>query len=152
MGREIRFVRSKPYACPKYGTYYIQDRVIGKDVYGHDSYEYALFRRIGFQLVRKFRTRKQAYEYLSKKTSITQWDIKMGAYNIVVNDREVLGIMHGKTLYKLIKYTREVYARPLEDEKLSQWYTYYTECMENAKKIVREMVGEDNEWEQMQFI
>ena len=38
--------------------------MIGKDVYGHDSYEYALFKRIGFQLVKKFRTRKQAYEYL----------------------------------------------------------------------------------------
>lgn len=152
MGREIRFVRSEPYACPKYGMYYIQDRMVGKDVYGHDSYEYALFRRIEFQLVRKFRARKQAYEYLSKKTSITQWDIKMGAYNIVVNDRKVLGIMHEKTLYKLIKYTREVYARPLEDEKLSQWYTNYNECLENAKKIVREIEGEDKEWEQMRFI
>lgn len=152
MGSEIRFVRSKPYSCPKYGPYYIQDRMIGKDVYGHDSYEYALFRKNGFQFVRKFRKRKQAYEYLSKKTSITQWDIKMGAYNIVVNDREVLGIMHGETLYKLIKYTREVYARPLEDEKLSKWHTNYNECLGNAKKIVQEMEGEDNEWEQMQFI
>ena len=152
MARDIRFVRDKPYACPQYGPFYIQDRMIGKDVYGHDSYEYALFRRIGFQLVRKFRTRRQAYEYLSKITSITQWDIKMGAYDIVVNDSKVLGIKHGKTLYKLIKYTREVYARPLEDEKLSQWYTTYNECLEKAKKIVREIERQEEQWEQMKFL
>ena len=37
---------------------------------------------------------------MSKKISITQWDIKMGAYDIVVNDSKVLGITHGKTMYK----------------------------------------------------
>ena len=152
MGREIRFTRSEPYACPKYGTYYIQDRVIGKDVYGHESYEYALFRKVDFQLVRKFRTRKQAYEFLSKETSLTQWDVKMGAYNIITNNRNVLGIEYGKTLYKLVKYTKKVYIRPKEDEKLSQWYPSYNECLENAKKVVQEIEGEEEEWEQMQFL
>ena len=152
MGREIRFIRSEPYACPRYGTYYIQDRMIGKNIYGHESYEYALFRRIGFRLVKKFRTRKQAYEFLSKKTLVTQWDIKMGACNVIVNNRDVLGIEYGKILYKLIKRTREVYTRPSEDEKLSQWYASYNECLENSKKIVREMGGEENEWEQMKFL
>lgn len=152
MGREIRFVRSAPYACPQYGAYYIQDRMIGKDIYGHESYEYALFRKIGFRLVKKFRTRKQAYEFLSKKTSLTQWDIKMGSCNVVVNDRNVLGIEHGKALYKLMKHTREVYTRQSEDENLSQWYTNYNECLENAKKIVQEIEKEGEEWEQMQFL
>lgn len=59
----------------------------------------------------------------------------MGAYDIVVNDSKVLGIKHGETLYKLVKYTREVYKRPLEDEKLSKWYTTYNECLEKAKKL-----------------
>lgn len=154
MAREIRFVREKPYACPRYGPFYIQDRMIGKDVYGHDSYEYALFRKIGFRLVRKFRTRKQAYEFLSKTTSITQWDIKMGAYDIVANDREMLGIQHGKTLYKLVKYSKEVFARPLEDEKLTQWYSTYSECLEKAKKVVQEIKEEEGEetWEQLRFL
>ena len=30
--------------CPSYMDYYIGDRLIGRDAYGHESYQYALFR------------------------------------------------------------------------------------------------------------
>lgn len=141
--REIRFVPAMPGGCPAYGSFYIQDRLMdGRDIYGHETYQYALFRKVPFQVLRRFRTRKQAYEYLTCLTGLTRLDVEWGSHSIIVNDREHLGILHGDTMYRMDKRTREIVTRPLEDEQLTGWYDRYTECLSEAKSIVKRLEEE----------
>ena len=135
---DIRFTRPEPGACPKYGDYFIQDRPYGRDVYGNESYQYALYRKRRFQTVKRFRTRKQAYEYLSKITGLTRWDILHRSASIITNDREYLGISHGGEFIRLVKKTREIETRPAEDERITGWYDKLSECIEEAKQIITE--------------
>ena len=139
----IKFTRTQPGSCPAYKDFYIQDRSAGKDVYGNDAYEYALFRRRPFELIRRFRTRKQAYEYVSRMTSYTRLDIRLRSCGIVVNDREYLGIIHGGVMYRISKRTREVCSRPVDDERLTGWYMKFADCLSEAKQLINEM--EDNQ-------
>lgn len=139
--KEIRFTKAVLYGCPAYKDYYIQDRAIGKDVYGHEAYEYALFRRNHFKVVRRFRTRKQAYQYVSDITGLDQWDVKMRGYRIITNDRECLGVLHNDTMYRIMRRTREVAVRPSKDEQLTGWYDKYNDCLSAAKQIVKSEEG-----------
>lgn len=133
---DIRFQRRFPGACPQYKDFVIRDRYIGHDTYGNDCYEYALFRQSHFEAVRQFRTKKQAYQYLSNLTGLTHWDIKMGSSSIICNNRECLGLIWGTTMYRLMKRTRVVEKRPVDDEQITCWYEQYTECLSEAKEIV----------------
>lgn len=135
---EIKFTRSDPWSCPSCGFYYIQDRVAGKDIYGHETYEYALFRKCPFQVIRRFRTRKQAYEYVSNITGFSRWDLEWNSPSIVTNDREYLGVIYNMTMYRISKRTREVATRPVNDEQLSGWYMKYAECVSAAKQLINE--------------
>lgn len=136
---EIRFTRAAPDRCPAYKDYYIQDRYVGRDIYGHEAYEYALFRRLHFRTVRRFRKRKQAYKYLSDLTGLTRWEVKMGSYHIVSNTRDALCVIHGRAMYRLEKRTNEIRTRPVDDEKLSGWYERYAECLAAAKETVKRL-------------
>ena len=137
--QEISFTRKAPCACPSYKDYYIQDRPDGKDVHGNDTYGYALFKRQPFRVIRRFRTRRQAYEYVSNLTGLSRFDVKMGSSRIVMNDHEYLGVIHGKDFYKLSKRTREVSTRPVDDEQLTGWYMKYVDCLSEAKQIIKEL-------------
>ena len=141
--QEIKFTRADPWRCPAYKDFYIQDRPAGRDIYGNNAYKYALFRKIPFQVIRRFRTRKQAYEYVSRITGYSRWDIKWNSYGIVINDRDYLGVLYNGTLYRITKRTREVATRPLNDEQLSGWFIKYVECLTYAKELIKEM--EDKE-------
>lgn len=135
---DIRFTKAESSACPRYKDYYIQDRVAGRDVYGHETYEYALFRSCGFELVRKFRTRKQAYRYVGDKAYISRFEAEHGSGR-VVRDREWLGVYTHDRIFKIIKRTNEVLSRPVNDERLTGWCMTYQECLAEAKELVREL-------------
>lgn len=135
--QEIRFSRAAPWHCTSYKSYYIQDRSSGRDVHGNETYEYALFLKQPFQVVRRFRTRKQAYEYVSRLTGYSRWDIKMGSNGIVVNDREYLGVVYGNTMYRITRRTREVVTRPVDDKQLTRWHMKYVDCLSEAKEIIQ---------------
>ena len=133
---DVRFTKATPCCCPSYGDFYIRDRASGKDIYGHETYEYALFKRQGSRIVRRFRTRKQAYAYVSKVTGYTRFDVKMGSTGIIMNDRQYMGVLHGKTLYRISKRTNEVATRPVDDVQLTGWHMKYAECLAEAKEII----------------
>lgn len=137
--QEIRFSKAAPWRCPAYKDLYIKDRSIGRDVYGHERYEYALFRRRPFVTVKRFRTRKQAYQYVSDITGYTQWDVRMGCCNIVLNDHEYLGVIYGHNMYRITKRNNEVAVRSLEDDQLTGWYELYRDCLSAAKEIIQNM-------------
>lgn len=144
---EIRFTRSEPWRCPRYKNFFIQDRLAGKDVYGHDTYQYALFRDMPFQEIRRFRTRKQAYEWLSKETHLTRWDIERRNPAIIRNDNQSLAVWHNDNLYRLNKRRRLVEVRPVEDERLTVWHDKYTECLEDAKRVVMKLEVQQEQFE-----
>lgn len=139
MTQTIKFSRSASTHCPRYKDFYIQDRFVGKDIYGNDAYEYALFRSIPFQLVRRFRTRKQAYVWLSNLTGLSEFDIRMGNHRIVCNDRKYLGVLYGNKMYRLHKPTCEVFARPDHDEQISVWFDKFAECVAESKTIIKDL-------------
>ncbi len=134
---KIRFTRADPRRCPAYRDYCIQDRAIGADVYGHEAYQYALFRKCPFQLLRRFRTRKQAYAYQSNLTGLDRMDIKWGSCRIVANDRDMLGVLDRGKMYRLNKRTREIHVRPEDDKQITGWFDTYKECLETAKTAVQ---------------
>lgn len=134
--REITFRKRDPAGCPQYGDYSIRDRYIGRDVYGHERYEYALFRLQHFEFVRRFRTRKQAYRYLSEITYLNRWDIQMGSSSIICHDHEYLGVLSGDTLYRITKRTRLLEKRPAEDQRLTGWFDRYADCLAEAKYLL----------------
>ncbi len=135
--QQIVFSRPSPCCCPEYKDFYIQDRLDGKDVHGHDAYSYALFRRKHFKKIRQFRTRKQAYQYVSDITGISQWDIKMGSCRVIINDRDLLGVLHNGLFYRIEKRDRVVSVRPENDEQLTGWFVSYNECLAEAKKLIQ---------------
>lgn len=139
--QEVRFTKTAPWRCPSYKDYYIQEWDAGKDIYGHDAYMYALFRRCPFQVIQHFRTRKQAYRYVSSLTGVTLWDVKMGSYRIITNDQNYLGVLHNRAMYRITKRTGEVAVRPVDDEQLSGWYDKYSDCLSAAKQIVKNKEG-----------
>lgn len=136
--KEIRFSRKDPSACPAYKDYYIQDRMAGRDIHGHETYEYALFRRRGFELVKKCRTRKQAYQYVGEKAYISKYEVDHGS-NRVVRDRDWLGVYTHDGIFKIIKRTNEILLRPMDDEQLTGWRMTYQDCLAEAKEIVRKL-------------
>ena len=138
---EIRFVRKHPWSCPSFNEYFIQDRPCGNDIHGHEAYEYALFRRIPFRAVKRFRTKKKAYEYVAGETGLTRWDQKMGCSSFVANDREHLGIIHGNMMYRIMKKTGTVEERPVEDEQVTGWYDRYRDCLSAAKEMLGETIS-----------
>lgn len=124
--------------CPTYKDYYICDRFSGKDVHGHDTYEYALFRRSQKQILGKFRRRKQAYEFLGNIIGCRDKiyiQIMQDAGN-AVNEREHLSIRRGDLIYRLEKRTNEVSVRPYYDQQISGWHMTYNECLKEAKEII----------------
>ena len=133
---EIRFTRSGPGACPAFRDYYIQDRFAGRDIYGNDAYQYALFRRLSFTVIRLFRTKKQGYRYLSELTGLTDWDVRMGSSSIICHDHEYLGVLSGDTLYRITKRTRLLEKRPAEDQRLTGWFDRYADCLAEAKYLL----------------
>lgn len=135
---EIRFSRERPWCCPAFRDFYIQDRPAGRDIYRKETYEYALFRKIRFEPVKRFRTRKKAYVYLCNKTGLCELSVKWQSPQIIVNNRQYIGVTDGKTMYRLDKRTRWVEKRPVEDERLTCWYPSYSDCLTEAKRIVAE--------------
>lgn len=112
--QEIRFSRAAPWHCTSYKSYYIQDRSSGRDVHGNET-----------------------YEYVSRLTGYSRWDIKMGSNGIVVNDREYLGVVYGNTMYRITRRTREVATRPVDDKQLTRWHMKYVDCLSEAKEIIQ---------------
>lgn len=143
--QEIRFSRPTPGSCPAYKDYYIQDRFAGKDIYGNDAFEYALFKRVPFKVIRRFRTRKRAYEYVSNLTGFSRWDLSYRSCGIVVNDKEYLGVISNGTMYRITRRTREVATRPANDEQLTGWFMRYADCLEEAKQLIQEKGGVTSE-------
>ena len=132
--------------CPTYKDYYIYERFSGKDVHGHDTYEYALFKRSKKKLLGKFRRRKQAYEFLgniidSRDKIYIQILEESGN---AVNEREHLSIRRGDLIYRLEKRTNEVSVRPYYNQQISGWYMTYRECLKEAKEIIGRIESNDN--------
>ncbi len=141
MSEKIAFRRKHPYSCPAFGMYYIQSRPAGTDINGNGVYEYALFQKQPFVLVKRFRTRKQAYEWLGKRTALTRFDVEHGSIRVILNDKTALGVCYGCDMFKLDRRTRTVYTRPTEDLRLTVWYDKYVECVKWSKKIIAEREG-----------
>lgn len=133
----IRFSRETPWSCPAYKEFYIRDRSDGKDIHGHDAYSYALYRRMPFVTLKRFRTRKQAYRYVSRLTGLDQISVRYGNSRVILNDREYLGVTYDDKMYRIIRCTHEVQERPVEDERLTGWFDNFNECLEMAKELVK---------------
>lgn len=140
--KEVRFTKKDPAACPSYKEYYIKDRMAGKDVHGHDAFEYALFRRRHFELVKKFRKRKQAYKYVCEACCVSKLGAERGDWNIV-RGTDYIGVYTSRGMYKVMKRSSEVLFRPYDDEQMSGWAVTYNECLTAAKIIVS--AAEQNE-------
>ena len=141
MSEKITFRRKHPYSCPAFGMYYIQDRPADRDVHGNSAREYALFQKQPFVFMKRFRTRKQAYEWLGKRTALTRFDVEHGCSRVILNDKTALGVVYGCDMYKLDKRTRTVFARPSDDLRLTIWYDKYAECVRWSKMIIAEREG-----------
>ena len=74
--------------------------------------------------------------YVSEKTGIDQWDIKLGSCSVIMNNHEYLGVMYGDTLYRISKKTREVAIRPIADEQLTGWHMKYVDCLAESKALI----------------
>ena len=144
MNGEIVF-RAVNGMCPTYKDFYICDRFIGKDVHGHDAYEYALFRRSKKELLGRFRRRKQAYEFLAgiigcRDKIYVRIMVESGS---AVNEREHLSVRRGDLIYRLEKRTNEVSVRPYYDQQISGWYMTYRECLKDAKETIGRIENND---------
>ena len=135
--QDIRFTKKNPWSCPSYKDYFIKDRPDGKNIYGHDSYSYALFRRKPFITLERFKKRKQAYRYVRSLTGLDQFSVKYENSSIILNNREYLGVIYDGTMYRIAKRTCEVQARPAEDEQITGWAGSLAECLCDAKQIIR---------------
>lgn len=133
----IRFSRETPWSCPAYKDFYIKDRPDGKDIHGHDTYSYALYRRMPFVTIMRFRTRKQAYRHVSRLTGLDQISVIYGNSRVILNSREYLGVICDDKMYRIAKHTHEVQMRPAEDTQLTGWFDNFNECLETAKQLVR---------------
>lgn len=122
---KIVFRRAEPWCCPRYQDYIIYERPCGKDIYGHETHQYALFRTYPLLFVRRFNTRKKAYQYM----------FCLGYHQILFSNPRELVIQVGNKCYKLEKYTRKLYVRQ-DREQLSEWFDSYSECLREAKQIV----------------
>ena len=141
---KVAFTRRRPFESPSFGDYYIQERKSGKNIYGHDSYEYSLFRRVPFETVATFRTRKQAYKYVSERTFFSKWSTDHHAPG-TIKDRDYVGCIHGSVMYRVEKKTRpvQVRMRPVDDEQVLGWFWTYNECLAAAKEYIeREVLHE----------
>lgn len=149
--REITFKPIYSGACPSYGEYYIGQRYAGRDVYGKEAYDSALFRKIPFQFVRKFRTRKQAYQFVAQKTGLYWYwgKNRREAPPDFYDNREFAGVIRGETCWKVIKRTNTVVSKPLHDEQLTPWFEKYSDCLREAKGIVAEFTKETSSTEQL---
>lgn len=89
-------------------------------------------------MIRKFRTRKQAYAYVSNLTGVNQWDVKWGSCRIIGNPRydKLFGVIHMDKMYRINREARTVEVAPLDNEQLSIWFDRYSECVAEAKRII----------------
>ena len=133
----IVFRRPDAGHCPQYKNYVIRDRYSGRDRHGNECYEYALFRLYDFELVKKFRTRKQAYMYLHKLTGLDQISVYYHNPAIICNDHQYLGVLHVDTMYRINKKTRVLEKKPAEALRLTPWYMRQSECIADAKLILK---------------
>lgn len=143
MANEIVFRREESYMLPRYKDFYIKDRKQpGRDRNGHETYEYALFRRRKWKYVRRFRTRKQAYMWLGKLAGITKETMYYADHSSYQDDKIVSVLLNG-TIWKLDKKTRTIYNRPYNDERLTGWHEKQRECINAAKGVVRKIEEEE---------
>ena len=132
---EIVFHKKHPWSCPTFRDYYIQDREAGRDIHGNQTYEYALFKKRPYQLIKKFNKRKQAYKCLSDITCIDRETAASNSYRIH-NDVRYLRILYNNTIFQIDKYTNELSSRPIEDEQITAWYDKYNNCLNDSKRII----------------
>ncbi len=142
----IKFTRKHPWSCPSFRDFYIKDRANGKDIHGKTIYEYALFRKYQFQVVKRFRTRKQAYLYVSNITGINQYRTKTDNFQVIFNDRDYLGVSSDngtcQIIYRITKRTNEVAI--LRNVQISGWYDKYIWCLNEAKKLIAMIQEKEN--------
>lgn len=149
--REIVFRPPYVGACPSYGEYYIGQRYAGRDIYGKEAYDSALFRKTPFRLVKKCRTRKQAYQYVAQETGLCWYwgknrrEMPPDTYD----NREFAGVIREETCWKVIKRTNEVMTKPLHDEQLTPWFEKYADCLREAKELVATLEKGKNSTEQL---
>ena len=137
---DVTFRRTEPGACPRYKDYYVQDRYTGKNVYGHDTYEYALFKKCPFVTIDRFRRRKQAYEYVARETGVTKETEKYT--NRVIREQGWVAVYNGADIWKIIKRTNEVQHRPEQDLRITGWMQF-AECLDAAKAYIEQIEQEN---------
>lgn len=125
--------------CPCYGDYYIQDRKSGYDQYHNDRYEYALFKKEKRELVKRFKKRKKAYEYLSALTGYTEYSIIYNDSRVRLDKRKrVLSVIDKERsfIYWLYLDRGELFKKPYNDNQLSVWFESYADCLQYAKEYI----------------
>lgn len=132
---EIIFRKKYRWSCPSYGEFYIQDKEAGRDTHGNMTYVYALFKKRPFRPIKRFRKRKQAYEYLSNITCVSREMISDNLYRIH-NDSRYFRILYNKTIFQIDKHTRELSSKPTVDEQITGWIDKYKNCLESSKEII----------------
>lgn len=125
--KTIKFKEPYPGACPAYGDYYIRDRCSGRDVHGHLSYEYSLFRRLPFVVKYQFSDETDARDFFAKLVLRSR---------VPVNDNGNLVALVNNTIFKLDLKTLEISEKPLENEQLSGWHDRLSDCIADAKEII----------------
>lgn len=78
----------------------------------------------------------KGYQYLSRLTYLSRFDIEMGCCNIICHDHEYLGVISGDTIYRITKRTRLLEKRPSEDQRLTGWFDRYADCLAEAKYLL----------------
>lgn len=139
---EITFT-SRDGACPSYGNYYIMDRLAGKDPHGNTVYDYALFLAHDYETVAKFRTPKQAYEYVQaqfpnrlRPSAYPKYGYDANNYQFTNEHEGWQGCIDKQgNCWKVNKATCTVEYKKAS-EQLTGWFRTYQEALAAAKKIV----------------
>ena len=129
---EIMFVRKDSGDCPRYKNYFIHDRYDGK-IDGKDMYSYALFKD-GEVEKKRFRTFKEAEQYLNEIIGYSDWAHE-DTYYPSVNDEKLKAAIIRGVVYRIWKDINTVEIKQ-PDVQITPFYPKYRECLEEAKKIV----------------
>ena len=125
---DVKFRIKNTGDCPRYKEYYITNKYVGKDIYSHDAYEYALFKDPKIETVR-FDSFEKAEEWVKKEigTIFSTW------YSY--DDKRIRAVIIKDVVYRIWKESNTVDIQQ-PPERLTPFYDNYRDCLEASKKIV----------------
>ncbi|MBO6304852.1 MAG: hypothetical protein J6M62_07250 [Selenomonadaceae bacterium] len=145
----IKFTRTGG-GCPSYKDYYIKDKFAGYNVYGHDVYDYTLYKKQPKKVLH-FKKNKQAYNYIK---SLGVWITKDMSkfYSDTLENKELAAIIdRDGTVYRVLKDTStlEIIPPPVQ---LTPWYNNYIDCLNASKELIESLEQESRQLTLNDFI